>query len=268
MYLSELLAALRRRWWLVALGLVATLALVVVGRMLVPAQEQIQASVLVLPPASTTKDVGNPFLALGGLQPAADVLARAMNSGTVQDDLAPRTGTAAYSVNRDTGSSGPILVVQATDRTAAGASAALDRVLNRIPQVFAQLQSATGVTGDATMTVTPLARDTQPVASTKSQVRAMILAGVLGLAATVFGTSFIDGLVLRRRSLARRRRALRDEPAGPDPDPAPGVLGRAGAQVPEQSWDLIAGPEDATPHVAFIVGRPGRGGASPGSSDA
>ena len=105
---------------------------------------------------------------------------------------------------RDTSTSGPVLAITATDRTPAQAKALLDAVIAKVPQEFAALQSAIQVSDPATMKVTLLSRELTTTESSKSQVRAVVMAGVAGLALTVFGASLLDGL-LRRRKADRRQ---------------------------------------------------------------
>jgi hypothetical protein len=236
MYLSELLAALARRWWLVVLGVLATAGLCFGAYTLVPTEHEIHATMLVLPPETTVEVVHNPLLALGDLPPAADVLARAMTSGEIADELVPLGSTGEYTVARDTSTSGPVLTITATDRTAAQAVALLDAVISRVPDVFASLQATIDVTDPATMHVTQLARETQPTESNKSQIRAMLIAAVGGLAFTVFAASLLDGLIRRRKATRRSRRrdvSVVEEPRPTAPveeSPKPAVSAMADAQ--------------------------------------
>lgn len=239
MNLSELLAGLRRRWWLVALGLLATVALSVGAAVLVPSQQEIHATILVLPPQPATPvgaqpastatvptaapavgqvdEPTNPYLALAGLEPAADVLARAMTGGAVQQDLTPAGSTAQFDVARDDSMAGPALLVTATDRTATKATTLLDAVITRMPEVFADLQKEAGVLPSATLSLQEVSRETKPIVDTKSQVRAVLVAAVGGLVLTVLVTYLVDGLVLRRNALkeARQQEDAGSDDAGP-----------------------------------------------------
>lgn len=227
MYLSELLAALARHRWLVALGLAATIGLSFGAFILVPANQVLNATMLVLPPTTTTEQVGgNAFLALDGLQSSADVLVRAMNSGDVSDSLVPTGSTGTYTVERDTSTSGPVVTVTATDTTTAKANALLDAVLHRMPDEFAALQSTANIPRSATMSLMPLSRDIKATESNKSQIRAVLVAAVGGLVVTVLCTALIDGMILRRRAEANRGArtgATRTKSVrrGPDVRPAP-----------------------------------------------
>jgi len=210
MYLSELVGGLRRRWWAVVIGLLGTASITYVAFTLVPPEQQAHASLLILPPARTAAETGNPYLELGGLQPAADMLAAAMNSGPVHESLAPPHGSATFEVARDTTSSGPMLLVSVADDDPRRTSALLNSVLDKIPDVFAQLQEQVRVRPSNLMTLTEVTRDTQPETSMKSQLRATLVAAVGGLALTIFGTNLLDGL-LRRRSASKTRSEARSD---------------------------------------------------------
>ncbi|MGN8244859.1 hypothetical protein ACTHAM_001967 [Cellulomonas soli] len=203
-YLSEILAGLRRRWWLVLVGVVLTAAGAAYVVSLVPAEQVARASVLLVPPEVVVGDTGNPYLGLNGLQPAADVLARALNDGQAHADLAPPEGTGDFVVIRDTSSSGPVLVVEVTDTDPDGAIAMLDDVLAAMPPMLEQLQADVEAPTSSFIKMTVVTRDDLPEASTKTQIRALLVSLVGGLALTVFLTYAVDGLLVRR-GLERRR---------------------------------------------------------------
>jgi hypothetical protein len=223
MYLLELVGGLRRRWWIALIGLVATAALAATAYTLVPPEQDVRASLMVLPTANDANEAGNPDLVLGGLEPAADLLAAAMNSGAIHESLAPASGKATFEVTRDTSSSGPMLLVQVTDTDPQRAVTLLDSVVKTMPEVLARLQSQVAVRPSSNLlSLTEVTRDTKPEPSIKKQLRATLAASAGGLALTVFGTNALDGL-LRRRSA--RRKARQDQPgaagAAPDDTPAP-----------------------------------------------
>jgi hypothetical protein len=198
MYLSELAGGLRRRWWAVVIGLLGTAAITSVAFTLVPAEQQAHASLLILPPARTVGETGNPYLGLGGLEPGADMLAAAMNSGPVHESLAPSHGSATFEVARDTDSSGPMLLVTVNDDDPERALALLDSVIKTMPHVLAQLQEQVNVRTSNRLTLTEVTRDTQAEPSGRKLLRATLVAVVGGLALTVFGTNMLDGLLIRR----------------------------------------------------------------------
>ncbi|WP_449386432.1 hypothetical protein [Cellulomonas soli] len=228
MYLSEILAGLRRRWWIVLVGVLVTAAGATYVVSLVPAEQVARASVLLVPPEVVVGDTGNPYLGLNGLQPAADVLARALNDGQAHAELAPPGGTGDFVVSRDTSSSGPVLVVEVTDTDPTSAVAMLDDVLAAMPPMLEQLQADVDAPADSYIRMTVVTRDDLPESSSKSQIRALLVAVAGGLALTVFLTYAIDGLLVRR-GLERRRGARAAGTAGGHAASGPSSDGPLGA---------------------------------------
>ncbi|WP_136518714.1 hypothetical protein [Cellulomonas telluris] len=244
MYLPDLLHGLRRRWWAVLLGLVSTAALAWTAFTMVPAERLANASVLVLPPPNTVDTGGNPYLALGGLSPAADVLATAMNNGSVHESLAPPGGTSTFVVSRDFDSSGPLLLVEASDPDPDAAIALLGTVLDTMPRTFADMQTRVDVPADARLTLSVVTQDATAQVSAKSQLRAVVVALVAGLGVTLFGTKALDGVLVRRRE--RRRAAQESEQVRARAQAgAPGQDAPADHQAQEQA-EVEAHEQDAS----------------------
>lgn len=207
MEFSDLIAQLRRRWWLVLVGLVGTGALAYGVTFVVAVQYTAQSSLVLLPPRTTADAPANPFLAIGGLNPAADVLVRSLNTGTFHDEHAPAGGTTKYTVSRDTDASGPLLVVDASAPTPEAAMGLLEAVVQEAPARLAQLQADVGVQDSVAIRITEVARVAAPTRDTKSQTRAIVAIAVVGLALTVLLVRVVDNLLARR---ARRRLRSRD----------------------------------------------------------
>lgn len=221
MYLHDLQAGLRRRWWAVVVGLLATAGLCYMALTYVPAEQEAKASVLLLPPRSTVGSEGNPYLVMGGLQPAADVLARALNDGQIHESLAPPHGPADFVVERDAASSGPVLVVDVTGTDPGATIAMLNDVLGAMPDLLDKLQLDVSAPTNSLITLATVASDAEAVPSTKSQMRAVLVAAAGGLAVTVFGTYMLDGLLVRRRQQREERRASAAQSAVPSESQRP-----------------------------------------------
>lgn len=220
MEFSEILAQLRRRWWLVLLGLLATGAMAYGTTLAVAVQYTAQSSLVLIPPQTTTDAPANPFLGIGGLNPAADVLVRALNSGTFHDQHAPAGGSSKYTVARDTDASGPLLVVDASAATPQAAMDLLDAVVREAPVRLAQLQADVGVQDSLAIRITEVARVAAPTRDTKSQTRAMVAVAVVGLAGTVLVVRIVDTLLGRRARRPRRRPGTPPAPRPTVPDQA------------------------------------------------
>jgi hypothetical protein len=215
MFLSDW-RVLLRRWYIVLIGLSLTAMLGVAVTVVVPPKYQVTSSVLFLPPQSdTVAQGGNPFLALGGLETVAGVVARTVADTTVQEQVAAAGGTGEYTVAPDATAGGPVLLVTVEAKTPAAALRTLAIVLKQMPQTLSTLQTTSGVSASSLIRSKEITRDTVAKTVIKPLMRAMIAAVAFGLGLTVLGAALFDSMV-RRRSRHRRtaRRARGSEQVG------------------------------------------------------
>lgn len=202
MNLTLLVAALRRRWYVAVAGLVLTSAAGVLAFLLVPPSYTSATSLLLIPPATTVGPRGNPYLNLGGLGPAVDVLATRVLAGQTAQQIIDDNPDATIAVGPDFASTGPILLVK-VEAPSAGTSMSLrDAIVAEVAPTLARMQGDVSVGASSRITTSSLATDPRPEVSRKSQLRALIVAVGGGLAATVFGSALIDGVALRRSGVA------------------------------------------------------------------
>ena len=207
--------ALGRHWRLVPVGILASLGLCVLASFAVPPAREVTARVLLVPAMSATNLGANPYLALGGLEPAVSVLARAMSAPDATRSLTSVGAAGTIDSAPDAGTNGPVLLVSVQGTSSATALRTLDLVLAQAPQTLVQLQRNVGVKGDALITATIVSRDTRPITVRKKQFRAVLLAAVVGVAATMFGIALLDRLVTRSGAAAPTRADGRaDRPRG------------------------------------------------------
>ncbi|MGI8665377.1 MAG: hypothetical protein ACR2N4_05020, partial [Jatrophihabitans sp.] len=197
---------MRQRWYFTIVGLLITVGLCGLAAMAVPVKYQAKAQILVLPPKTSVGNGGNPYLALGGLQAAADVLARAMSDGDTYTKLRGSGITGTYTVARDLTTSGPVLLVAADDTTSAAALQTLRGILSQATPRLTQLQDRLNVPQSTRLTADVFTQDPAAAVQRKSQIRAILVAFAAGIFATVMLVSAGDSLLLRR---SRRRAARR-----------------------------------------------------------
>ena len=241
---------LLRRWRLVVVGIIATIGLCLAATVLVPAKYTAGAILLLTPPPTTGPNGSpNPYLALGGLQPVADVLARALTSDTTLHDLRAAGLTGTYTVARDPLSDGPILNVTITSRSSDAALRDLGLLVGAAQPRLNDLQATESIPTKDRVSVQAVASATQAKASRKSQVRALVVAAAVGLIGTALGVTLLDVLLMRRRS----RRAAVVAPAVAQPDPVtapPLVVAAIQSQAGAEAQPAIAAP-DVAEHAAF-----------------
>lgn len=238
MYLRDLLLGLRRRWYVVLIGLLVTAGLAVGVSTVVTAQYTTTTSLLLLPPKAGLGTNGNPYLSLGGLGQALEVLSTRVNASDDNQALLKRHPEATVSVGADTTSTGPIVLVSATAPSAAEATQLRDQVTQEIPSVLQEMQTSLDVRGNSQITLTTLASDQQPEKSLKNLIRAVIVVLALGATLTFLATGYLDSVLVRRRN----RRFGSEATAGRDRPRPNGKPNRKQAEPkvsgPDHGWDL------------------------------
>ena len=209
MYVRDLADSLRRRWYLLVVGIALTLGLSFVAANVVQPTYRTESSVVLVPPKSTTGASGNPYLFLGGLEQSVDVLARALSADNVREAVADTAGAGDYSVVADFATSAPILLITVDDTTSAGAQRLLDAVKAEVPIVFGRLQSSLGVNSRSQITTMVVTSDDEPKAVNKSRYRTVALVAVVSMFLVVVLVGFLDGVLLTR-SLRRTRKELEE----------------------------------------------------------
>lgn len=193
--------SLRRNWLVAILGLMCSIGLVAGAAILVPANYVATSQMVLLPPLSQPNanynGVINPYMGLDGLQSMAQVVANSMMGDNTASAL-HASGVSSYSVTFDTLSAGPILLVQATEPTASQASHAITALDNQVPLTVARLQKAASISPRSYINAKVIASPSTPAQSIKTQLRAEVLALIIGLVLTLLAISIIDGWRIRR----------------------------------------------------------------------
>ncbi|HEY2044282.1 MAG TPA: hypothetical protein VGH11_16525 [Jatrophihabitans sp.] len=189
-------ALLLRRWYLTLIGLALTVGFAATAIFMVAPTYQAKASLLLLPPKSPATG-SNPYLALGGLQGATDVLARAMSDSSTLNQLAQSGATGTFAVLRDPNTSGPVLLVTATASDSASAVRDVDLFIHLVPSKLASLQESIGVPSSAALSSSAITQDRTAAINRKSQIRAILVAVAAGVVITVAGISLLENFVSR-----------------------------------------------------------------------
>lgn len=211
MYLRDLGASLLRRWPLVIVGLLLSAGLAYGAYTLVPVSWTAKASVLLFPPSSVVGLNGNPYLYLGGLEQAADVLVRRLDTEAAHKEAKERYDDGDFTVQIDGGSAAPIVLIEAEAPDAAGALSLVDDVHSRVPDELLAMQQDLGAAKNAFITATDITVDAEATLNPKARIQLTAVAGAVGLALTILLTGLVDGL-------ARRRRQNHEEPAESGPE--------------------------------------------------
>lgn len=210
--LRDLLNSLARQWYVVLAGLLLTSAIGVGLYGVIPVSYTSQASVVLLPPKSASDPDANPFLRLGGLSQAVDILTRTINSDAYSVPLIKQNPGAKFTTAADTTTSGPIILIESSAPTSARASQMTQAVLTAVPMVLDQIQAKLSVKTDSQINVTTIAVDQKPKLDAKTRLQLVLGVSALGVVLSILITGLIDGLTLsRRRRIADETSAKRDK---------------------------------------------------------
>ena len=209
MYLRDILGSLFRRWPLLLGGFVITTGLCVALAMSIPATFIARTSMVLLPPPAVVGEDGNPFLFLGGLDTALDVLTRRLNAEELANDVEDEYPDATYTVYADESTSGPIVVVSVEATSARATEAVMQRIVREAEPSLKSLQVDLGVPADSLITVTLVAVDQEPKADYKTRIQAVGAVGAAGLVGTILLAGFLES-----RAISRRQRELKADQPG------------------------------------------------------
>lgn len=203
MNLAETLRGLWRRWYIAIPGLILAVAVALGAWFVVRPDYERTAAQLLLPGAQSVPDNGNPFLYLGGLSNAADVLVRAVGSENVMTELAVDYPSAEVEITRDTSTSGPVILTTVTASSDAEASAVINLLVKKTAEVLTSLQDGEQIPADDRISVVPISIDEQSVLQQRNRILAAGAAGIAIAAFAVILAALVDGLILQRRRRVR-----------------------------------------------------------------
>ncbi|WP_213816487.1 hypothetical protein [Glaciihabitans sp. dw_435] len=204
MYLRDLMRSLARRWYFLIVGLVVTAGLAIAAFRVIPVSYDSQASLVLLPPKTSTQTVGNPFLLLGGLSQAVDILTRTVQSDEVSAALLDANPGAKFTIDADRSTTGPIILITSTAPTAAESLAMTADVAAAVPTSLTELQSSLSVPNNSRIGVMTLTVDEKGTLDAKTRTEAVLGITAVGIVLSVFLIGLIDGLLR-----SRRRRGVR-----------------------------------------------------------
>lgn len=218
MQLRTVLASLGRRWYLVVAGILITGLLCMAVQISAPEKYKSQASLVLMPSSQSIGDAGNPYLYLGGLSEALDILIRKITSQPVMERLLANFGSASYTAEPDRGTSGAILVITATADNPEETMAVLKAVMDETPRSLNEMQESLNVAVPARITTMGLLIDRKAVPEVKARTQLVFVAGAGGLALTLALSVLVDGVLMTR---TRRKEGSRTDVRSEEDDAPP-----------------------------------------------
>jgi hypothetical protein len=156
---------------------------------------------VMLPPASIVGKDGNPYLYLGGLGQAVDVLTRRLNADAISNPIKRDYPDAEFTVANDSSTTGPIIIIEASAPSKAIARTVMDTVVDSAEPALESLQNDLSVPTKSRITISAFAVDQDPLPDLKTRIQVVGAAGALGLILTLLLAVFVDGRIMARRRL-------------------------------------------------------------------
>ena len=207
----QTLRVIARRWYLVLVGVLLTGVLCAAANLLVPPTYDSQGSMVLMPPSATVGEAGNPYLQLGGMSEAMDVLVRQTSAEEIREGILDRYPSGTYVVEPDRTTSGSIIVVHATAETPDESLQLLENAMATLPATLGQMQDELGVTPEQRIDIMPVVVDTEAALNFKQTIQVVALAGLAGLAGTLMLTALLDGLLTGRRQRKAAAASAREQ---------------------------------------------------------
>lgn len=212
--------SIRQRWSAVVLLMILTGAATYAVAQRVGPTYEATGTVLVFPPAESRGPTGtrsrtNPYLGLGGVNQARDVIVRTLTSKSVGDEFGQEfpSGT-MFEVVPDYTNSAPIILFTVESTTPETSVAALDMLMTRVPDELSDLQAGLDLPQVEQVSSQVLTADERPATTRKAQIRAAILGAAVVGGSGLLLIALVDGLLAGRR----REASAGDPPASMPPD--------------------------------------------------
>jgi uncharacterized protein involved in exopolysaccharide biosynthesis len=211
MPVRDFFGVLRRRWLVVLVGFLFTVGLSGAAYDFFKPTYEITGMVLLLPPASSlVKGTTNPYLQLGGLGQAVDLMGVRLSDQSTQQELKAISQDVQFTVKGDANTNSPLLVIDVKDSSPETAVKIRDLLVARVPLRLDEMQSSLGVATNDRVTSAVVTLDAQAEEVGKNRLRAAVVAACLGVALTLLVATLWDA----RRARHPRRRRTRDGSRG------------------------------------------------------
>lgn len=261
MRVAETLKSIGRRWYIVVVGLLLTAGLAWTVNTQVPTSYDSKGSILIMPPEFTVGKDGNPYLFLGGMNQAVDVLVRRASAMEVTAPLLAQHPGASYTIAADGTTSSPILVVTATAPTPDGSLQTLDAALKSVDAMLSTMQDESSVKDINRVHGQELVVDETATPKTKTKLQLMLMAVGVGLIGTVWLAGLMDGWIISRK---QRKSTTPEAETAPETPAVPsgqkGKRGRASvATAHSRAPTAVHGPpQDAKPPMPAATEEPAK----------
>lgn len=222
---ADFLAAMRRQWLLVFIGLLASAGLTGAAYLTSKSTYEATATVLLLPPSASVVESGNPYLQLAGLGQAVDLLGVAMSDQNTTRELRAVSSDVSFSVKADPNSSSPLLVIDVNDSSPEGALTIRDLLVSRVPTRLDDMQKSLSVAPTHRITSSLVTSDREAKVVGHDRLRVAVVVFAAGVALTLGLAAWRDS---RPSGRSARPAVAVGSPTGGDGLPAAAPIGGGG----------------------------------------
>lgn len=210
-----MILGLWRRWYLIVAFLLVTLGLCLMLKQSIPATYRAQGSLVLMPPTAMVGPEGNPYLYLGGMGQALDILAAEVSAADSAKPVLDAHPGISYVAEPDRSSSGSVIRVSVEGPSRTRVKAALKDVVALVPATLTDMQDVQKVPEASRIGLMTLVVDSEPTEDSKAETVTVLTAAGGGAALSVLLTGFIDGRLLARKQRNSAAGAVPPDPAGP-----------------------------------------------------
>lgn len=176
MQIRTILRSTGRRWYFVIIGFGHDVGSVFSGPTKHPEKFKAQASTVIMPSAHSVGVDGNPYLNLGGMGEALDILTRRLSAEDIRGKIADEFANASYTAETDRGTSGAILLITATSPNPDESLGTMRAVMDQAPLVLENMQGALNVPEESRISTMTLLVDSQATPESKARTRVLLVA--------------------------------------------------------------------------------------------
>ncbi|MDR6636658.1 hypothetical protein [Paenarthrobacter nitroguajacolicus] len=189
------------------LGLLLTVAFCYLVQQTTPEKYKSQASLVIMPSAHSVGEDGNPYLNLGGMGEALDILTRRLSSEEVRKQIAADFPNATYTAETDKGTSGAILLITATSPDPNDSLGTTQAVMKTAPTLLGQMQEALNVPETSRISTMTLLVDGKATPETKARTQILLISAAGGVGLTLVLVVLVDSLLKTRATRKTRPEA-------------------------------------------------------------
>lgn len=234
----------------IVVGLAVTGLFVLAASTWFPPRYEATASVVVLPGPGNIPERANPFLFLGGVSQARDILVKLANSDEVRAELLSESSDLDYAVGVDVSGSAPMLAVSASARDPQSALSMRDAVLDYLPRELEALQDKAATPPGSRIESLVLVEDPDATRVDKGRVRGLVAVAILGLGLTFVAVAAIDLLSRRHGGSPAVRLETDTTEAGAA---GPGAEDRLTPSRPREANRASGAPIESSPEVHQVA---------------